>query len=64
MNLWQRIEERGREELNLNEMWHLYAVNLDSSGYGFADVKFAQKEFDKFVTGHTVSGSVKYLDLR
>lgn len=64
MNLWQRIEKRGREELNLNEYWHLYAVDLDSSKHGYADVKFAQKERNRFKVMNSILGLVKYHDLR
>lgn len=64
MSLWQRLEKRGREELDLNEHWHLYAADLDGTKVGYADLKFAQKKFDKYATEQTVPGSVKYHDLR
>lgn len=64
MNLWQRLEIRGREEFQLSDLWHLYAVDLDKTQTGYAELLFAPKSFGTFETGCTVGGQVKYRDLR
>lgn len=65
MNLWQLLEQRGREELKLGDSWYLYAADLDKSGYGWAEVKFARKgEHDVFLTQHTVFGNIRYSDFQ
>lgn len=64
MNLWQKIEERGREEFMIGESWHLYAVDLDKDNYGLAEVKLAQKDPQgRYKSDHSVIGHVKYFDL-
>ncbi|MFE4571389.1 hypothetical protein [Paenibacillus chitinolyticus] len=65
MNLWQRLEDRGREELKLGQSWYLYAVDLDKSGFGWSEVKFARKNTQgMFLTSDCVWGNIKYSDLR
>ncbi|MBT2759919.1 hypothetical protein [Paenibacillus sp. ISL-20] len=65
MNLWQRLEERGREALKLGQSWHLYYVDLDKSGYGWAEVKFARKDTQGiFKTTDSAFGNIEYYDLR
>lgn len=63
MSLWQRLEERGREEFNLNTDWHLYAVDL-SDVEDRAEVKFAMKDVNKYYSERGFVGNVKYMDIR
>jgi hypothetical protein len=62
MNLWKRLEERGHEEYTLDSTWHLYAVDL-SDGDDFAEVKFAQKNGNKYRTKNDIVGFVGFRDL-
>lgn len=61
MNLWEKLEIRGRDEFQLENVWHMYSADLKDDGT--AEIKFAQKHEGKFATGHTVSGFIKYRDL-
>jgi hypothetical protein len=63
MNLWERLEIRGRKEFELDDLWHLYAINL-SETQDLAELKFAKKEGQKYLTGTDFVGYVKYKDLR
>lgn len=64
VSLWQKLEERGREELKLGRSWYLYAVDLDRNGYGWAVVNFARKdENGHFKTSDSAFGNIKYFDL-
>lgn len=63
MNLWEKLEQRGRDELKLGESWFLFAVDLDKSGYGYAEVKFSRKnEYGDFRTPYSDCpwGNIKY----
>lgn len=63
MNLWQRLELRGREELSLDDTWHMYAADL-SDNDNWAEVKFSRKDGDNFISKKSIVGNVKYLDIR
>jgi ribosomal protein L15 len=63
MNLWQRLEKRGRTELRLNDDWHLFAADL-SETENIAEIKFAKKIGSKYMSDNDIVGYVKYLDLR
>jgi hypothetical protein len=62
MNLWQKLEIRGRDEFQLDDSMCLYAVDLQDGNR--AHLKFAYKNNGQFATGYTVEGYVRYLDLR
>ncbi|GAV11498.1 hypothetical protein PBN151_1427 [Paenibacillus sp. NAIST15-1] len=60
--MWDRLEQRGRLELGLNDEWYLYAADLNESDC--ADLMFARKNENIFLAKNTVSCSVTYFDLR
>lgn len=63
MSLWERLQERGREIHQLDNLWHLYAVDLDH-GKDLAELKFARKDGNKYMTAVDRVVFVKYKDLR
>ncbi|RXZ78055.1 hypothetical protein EBB07_28785 [Paenibacillaceae bacterium] len=64
MNHWQKIEQRGRDVLKLTDEHYLYAVDLDAALLGYAEVKFAKKDGERWLSRDNVVGLVEYYDLR
>lgn len=62
MNLWERLQERGREEHQLDDSFHLYAVDLDRDN-DLAELKFAPKKGKRYMLESEYVGYVKYKDL-
>lgn len=62
MNLWGKLEIRGRKELGLDKHMCLYSVDLQDGKRAY--LKFAEKYNGKFMNGHSIEGIVRYDDLR
>jgi hypothetical protein len=60
--LWQRLEIRGREELELDETWHMYSSSIRCTAM-VAEVKFADSKNGEDVVGHCVGGLISIRDI-
>lgn len=63
MNMWQKLELRGRKQFRLDETWEMYSADLREDD-NLAELKFAQKTDGKWLTDNDIVGLVKYMDLR
>jgi hypothetical protein len=60
--LWQRLEIRGREELELDETWLMYSSSIRCTAR-IAEVKFTDKRGNEDVVGHCVGGLINFRDI-
>jgi hypothetical protein len=65
MNLWDKLEQRVRKELNVGEEYFAYAVDLKTE-QDIAEVKLAPKSSkgNRYLVSKTITRYVKYMDLR
>ncbi|MFD0587612.1 hypothetical protein ACFQZE_06330 [Paenibacillus sp. GCM10027627] len=63
MDLWGKLELRGREEFNLSDEWFMYAADASNKD-NVCEIKFAKKNGAKWLTDNDFVGKVKYMDLQ